>query len=90
MSVLYLIEQESPFHKLLIDLQMEIGIKFGTTDKINDNACAEMAVIIGDVLSDIVKEYTERFMSISCAASEARKTSEEKELVYAKILHVLT
>ena len=39
-------------------------------------------------MSDIVQEYMEKskLVSISFDASEARKTSEEKELVYAKTL----
>ena len=44
--------------------------------------------VISEVVRKIIKEYLEKskFMPLSYHASEARKTSEEKELVYAKIL----
>ena len=44
--------------------------------------------VISEVVREIIKEYLgkSKFMSVSCDASEVRKTSEEKELVYAKIL----
>ena len=67
---------------------MKNGSRFDTTEKINVKACAEMVDVISEVVSEIIKEYLgkSKFMSVSCDASEARKTSEEKELVYAKIL----
>ena len=87
---MYLVEEELPFCKLesLMSLQMKNGLRFGTTDKINVKACAEMVEVISEVVCKIIKEYLgkSKFMLVSCDASETGKTSEEKELVYAKIL----
>ena len=65
---------------------MKNGLRFDTTDKINEEACAcaEIMDVINEVVREIIKEYLEKskFLSLSCDASEARKTSEEKKLVY--------
>ena len=89
-SVLYLVEEELAFNKLkgLMDLQMRNGVRFGTTDKINNFACVEMVDIICEVIVDMMKGFFKNanFVSLTGDASEARKTSEEKELVYGKLL----
>ena len=80
-TVLYLVVEKLPFCKLesLMSLQMKNGLRFGTADKINVKACAEMVDFISEVVREIIKEYLgkSKFMSVSCDASEARKTSEE-------------
>ena len=52
---------------------MKNGLQFGTTDKINAKACAEMVDVISEVVQEIIKEYLGKlkFMPVSCDASEA-------------------
>ena len=74
--------------KGLVELQMFNGLKFGSVDKLNDKVCSEIvnviaAVIVG-CLTDYFKEYN--FITASVGASEPRKTSEEKELVFGKVI----
>ena len=89
-TILYLVEEELAFTKLkgLMELQMRNGIPFGTVDKVNNKSCREMVDIISEVIMDIMKGYFEKgnFLSMSGDASEARKTAEEKELVFGKLL----
>ena len=89
-TVLYLVEEEIAFAKLksLMTLQMNNGLKFGSTDKWNNQACREIVDILAEVIRDIMKGYFREgnFLALSGDASEARKTSEEKELVFGKIL----
>ena len=89
-TVLYLVEEELAFTKLkgLMNLQMRNGLRFGTTDKTNNESCREMVDILADVIRDVIKGFFAdgHFLSLSGDASEARKTSEEKELVFGKIM----
>ena len=84
-TVLYLGEEEIAFTKLksFMTLQMNNELKFGTTDKWNNEACREIVDILAEVFKDIMKGYfTDRnFLALSGDASVARKTSEGKELV---------
>ena len=88
-TMLYLVEDELPYKlESLMSLQMKNGLRFGTIDKINVKACTELVDVISEVVREIIKEYLgkSKFMLMCCDASEARKTSEEKELIYATIL----
>ena len=59
-----------------------------STDKTNDKACAELAETISEIAKDKVSYFINqsRFSTISRDVSKARKTGEEKELVFLKIL----
>ena len=69
-------------------LQMNNGLKCGSTSKWNNETCREIVDILAKVIRDVMKSYFAggNFLALSGDASEARKTSEEKELVFIKIL----
>ena len=69
-------------------LQMNNGLKCGSTSKWNNETCREIVDILAKVIRDVMKGYFAggNFLALSGEASEARKTSEEKELVFIKIL----
>ena len=85
-SVLFLLEEGLAFIKLkpIVKLQKAKGLPIISANKINDKACVELADIIFDVVKDKVSYFINqsRFSTISGFASEARKTTEEKELVF--------
>ena len=57
------------------------------SDKWNDRACTKVVDILAEVIRDMRSYFQDgHFLSLSGDASEARKTSEEKELVFGKIL----
>ena len=89
-TVLTIIEEEMAFQKLkpLMELQMKNGVKFGLTDKCDAKACAEFIDVLLEVVQNFMKKFigNSKFISLSGDASEARKTSSEKELVFCKIL----
>ena len=84
--VLFLLEEGLAFIKLkpIVKLQKAKGLPIKSANKINDKACVELADIIFDVVKDKVSYFVNqsRFSTISGDASEARKTTEEKELVF--------
>ena len=88
-SVLTIIE-EMAFQKLkpIMELQMKNGVKFGSTDKCDAKACAEFIDVLLEVVQNFMKKFigNSKFIPLSGDASEARKTSSEKELVFCKIL----
>ena len=63
-------------------------MKFGSTDKCDAKACAEFIDVLLEVVQNFMKKSigNSKFISLSGDASEARKTSSEKELVFCKIL----
>ena len=69
-------------------LQLNNGLKFGLSDKQNNEACRQIVDILAKVIRDAMKGYLVdgNFLALSEDASEAKKTSEEKELVFGKIL----
>lgn len=89
-TVLTIVEEELAFLKLkpLMELQVKNGLKLGSTDKINDMSCAEMVDVLADTVSDAIKNFMNaaHFLTLSADGSESRKTSEEKELVYGKVV----
>ena len=89
-SILFLLEEELAFIKLkpMVELQIANGLSIMSTNKINDKACAKLAEIISEIVRDKGSNFINqsRFSKISGDASEARKTSKEKELVFLKIL----
>ena len=89
-TVLFLLEEELAFTKLqpLMKLQKNNGLGLMSLDKINHVACAKFAEIIAEVIQDKIAEFINqsRFHTISGDASESRKTTEDKELVFLKFL----
>ena len=89
-TLLYLVHEELTFTKLqgLVEFQMRNGLKFGSADKLNDKACSEIVNVIATVIVDCLTDYFKEcnFITASADASEARKTSEEKELVFGKVI----
>ena len=89
-TVLYLVEEELAFTKLqgLVELQMHNGSKFGSADKLNDKACSEIVNVIATVIVDCLTDYFKEcnFITASTDTCEAHKTSEEKELVFQKVM----
>ena len=87
---MFLLEEELAFTKLnpLIALQKNNGARITSNNKVNHVACGEFAEIIAEVVHDFVKDLIEKsnFATISGDASEARKTSEEKELVFSRLI----
>lgn len=67
---------------------MNNGLKFGSTDKWNNKTFREIVDILAKVIRDFMKGYFAEvhFLALSGDASESRKTSEEKKLVFRKIL----
>ena len=59
-----------------------------SADKINDKACAELTEMIFEVVKDKILSFINQswFSRISGDANEARKTGEEKVLVFLKFL----
>ena len=89
-TALYIAEEELAFLKFksLVLLQVDNGVKLGSTDKLNHMTCAEMVDILAEVIREMVGAAINsgHFISLSADASEAQKTSEEKELVYGKVV----
>ena len=67
---------------------MHNGLKFGSSDKLNNKACSEIVNVIAAVIVDCLMDYFKdcNFIRASADASEAHKTSEEKELVFGKVI----
>ena len=75
--------------KPLFELQMRNGVKFSTgMQKLNRFMCAELITILASVVREMVKELVcsdaTHFICLAGDRTEARKTREEKELVFAK------
>ena len=89
-TVSFLLEQELVFTKLqpLMKLQKNNDLGLMSLDKINHVVCAEFAEIIVEVIQDKIVEFINqsRFHTTSGDASEPRKTTEDKELVFLKFL----
>ena len=89
-TISFLLEQELVFTKLqpLMKLQKNNDLGLMSLDKINDVVCAEFAEIIAEVIQDKIVEFINqsRFHTTSGDASEPRKTTEDKELVFLKFL----
>ena len=89
-TVLFLLEEELAFTKLqpLMKLQKSNGLSLMSLDKVTHVACAEFAEIIAEVIQDKIAEFINQsqFHTISGDASESRKTTEDKELVFLKFL----
>ena len=89
-SVLSSLEEEFAFIELkpIVGLQKANGLPIMFANKINDKAFAELAEIISEDVKDKVSYFINqsRFNTISGDPSKARKTGEEKELVFLKIL----
>ena len=89
-GVLFIAEEELAFTKLepLRKTVKAMGMKLGSSDKLNRFACVEMIDILAEVVTDISKQLIQKshFISLASDASEARKTSEEKELIFSKVL----
>ena len=89
-TVLTIAEEELSFLKLkpLMLMQIKNRLKLGTTDKLNEMTCAEMVDVLSDVIIGFIKKAIEsaHYLALSADASEAKKTSEEKELVYGKVV----
>ena len=67
---------------------MRNDLKFGSADKLNDKACSEIVNVIVAVIVACLTDYFKEcnFITASADASEACKTSEEKELVFGKVI----
>ena len=89
-TLLYLVDEELTFTKLqgLVELQMRNDLKFGSADKLNDKACSEIVNVIATVIVDCLTDYFKEcnFITASTDTCEAHKTSEEKELVFQKVM----
>ena len=89
-TILMILEEELAFTKLepLIILQRKNGVKLFSADKCNNFACSELTEVICEVIESKVKQLcvATKFAAIYGDASESRKTSEEKELLFTKIV----
>lgn len=89
-TVLMMLEEELPFTKLesLVELQKKSGAKISSSDKLNSHTATEMATILCEVMTSDIKTICQegKFASLTGDGSEARKTSEAKELVFLKLL----
>ena len=67
---------------------MKNCVKFGSTDKCDAKACAEFIDVFLEVVQIIMKKFisNSKFISLSGDASDARKMSSEKELVFCNVL----
>ena len=82
---MFITEEELAFSKLesLMKTVRNKWLKFGSTSKLCE---------IIDILCDVVKERVKRpfenshFISLPGDACKARKTSEEKEIIFAKVV----
>ncbi|XP_041366721.1 zinc finger protein 862-like [Gigantopelta aegis] len=88
-TALYIVNQDEPYTKFkaLVKLQKANGVKI-MDGKSNRSACKEMIHTLAEVVRQDVKNIlkTSNFMSGMCDGSEARKSREEKELVFAKVV----
>ena len=86
-SVLYIVRSNGSLRSLenLVNLQKENGLKF-LQGKVSKQACKEFMKILARIVrSDITKILdSAKFVSALSDGSEARKTKEEKELVYVR------
>ena len=75
--------------KPIVGLQKANGLPIMFANKINDKAFAELAEIISEDVKGKVSYFINqsRFSTISGDPSTARKTGEEKELVFLKIFN---
>ena len=88
-TVLTIVEEELSLRKLapLIQLQKKNGLRVSES-KANKHTAREMVAILAEVVSELVAEKVKesQFMSVGSDGSEARKTRDEKEMVYGKVV----
>ncbi|XP_064605788.1 zinc finger protein 862-like [Liolophura sinensis] len=88
-TVLAIVLKERPMSDLkdLIELQKKNGVTF-VSGKCNKVACREMVSYLAQALRDDVQNILQNCSFFACEqdGSEARKTREEKELIYVKVV----
>ena len=88
-TILTMIMEDMALLKIdaLVEMQRRNGLSISES-KVNNKAAREMVSCLAEVVTNLVsrKIKESKFISLACDGSEARKTRDEKELVYCKIV----